>query len=157
AATGKETEIARSAWWGGPAYDFSPDSKWLVYTEVDRITYFNTLMLYEIATGKRVRIGDGMADDGSPAFSTDGQWLGFASRRNVQPRGAAFLNQLFTDNAGKAFLLALKKDTRSPFLPDDDEETPPSEKKDDDKSSPTPDTQHPTPTPIDSDGLYDRL
>jgi tricorn protease len=151
-ATGKDIEIARGTGRDGPRAEFSPDSRWLTYVETDRVTYFGSLVIYEIATGKRTVLGDGMANDFAPTFSSDGKWLAFLSNRHIVTRWDHFLDEQITEaDPTKAYLLALKKDTRSPFLPDNDEESPPSaaaEKKDEPKANVV---------EIDFDGLYDRL
>jgi len=161
-ATGAETEVARGAWWSGPSFAFSPDSRWLAYTEMDRATSFSSLVLYEIASGGKTPVGAGMTDDYAPAFSPDGKWLAFLSRRNVEPRFDGFLNQLTTENPTRVYLLALKKETRSPFLPESDEEKPQPEAADkpaetkDAKPAEKPAAQ-PAAIEIDGDGLAERF
>ncbi len=145
AATGAKTYLGRGEWWTSPPHSFSPDSKWLVYLEHDFVADFDTMMLYEIASGRRVTVSDGRADDLAPTFSTDGKWLAFLSKRHLAPRRDPFLNSHANENPIKAFLLALHPDTRSPLLPDNDDEPTATEAKAD------------APRELVIDGLYDRL
>lgn len=143
-----DTEIAKGQGWDGPGFDFSPDSKWVAYEESDRFTFFRTITLYEIATGKRTTLGSGMADDSSPTFSKDGKWLAFLSVRQFAPRWDGIQNLLATLNAVRPMVLALRKDTPSPFAAKNDEEKPAPEKKEEPKEEPF---------RIDIEGLYGRL
>lgn len=148
----KKVSVAKGWWWNGPPYTFSPDSKWIVYRETVPFSQIGRLVLFEIATGKKTPLGPALSDDDSPSFSSDGKWLAFLSKRNIAPEGDAFLNQLNTAKPMKAYLLALKADTASPFKIESDEESSAKkaeEKKDEKKETP--------PFTLDVDGLYDRL
>lgn len=63
---------------------FSPDGRWLAYTR--ELPNFNRdLYLYDVVEGESHRIGDGMADVATPAFSRDGKVLYFAASTNSGP------------------------------------------------------------------------
>lgn len=141
----KEIRIGRSIGTEGPLCQFSPDSKWLVYGEDTAPKHFSTLVLYEIAAQREIRLGDGTKDDFAPAFSRDGKYLCFLSNRNVQVQGDTFLAQLDSGPPTRAYLLCLRKDGKSPFLPASDEEATP------------PESPAATAFQLDADGLYERL
>lgn len=133
----------------GSTWSFSPDSKWLAYMEVDRITFYWAIALYEVATGKSTVVSDWTADEGYPAFSSDGKWLAFLSKRNIAPKWDPVLNQLGTENPMRVYLLALADDAKSPLLPRDDEEGVAEPEQDEKKAETT--------VRIDLDGLYRRM
>lgn len=146
-ATNTAELFANGVGWDNLAFDFSPDSKWIVYEIPDAFLGFTRIGLYEIATHKKTVLGDGMTNDFYPSFSKDGKWLVFLSQRNIAPQWDAVLNEMGVQKAVKAYAMALTSDLKSPLLPGDDEEgaeAPPAEKKE------------PAPFKIDLDGLYDR-
>ena len=66
---------------------FSPDGRWLALS-LTAINRRRDLALYEIATGKLTRIGDGSGIDSNPAWSSDGKYLYFISSRHENPVGS---------------------------------------------------------------------
>ena len=140
----RELRIGRSIGTEGPLCDFSPDSKWLAYSEATAPKNFSFLVLYDIANQRETRLGGGMMDDFAPAFSRDGKYLCFLSNRSVRVQWDSFLSQLDTGAPTRAYLLVLRKDGRSPFLPAADDEAAPPE-------TPAAAFQ------LDADGLYDRI
>jgi tricorn protease len=152
--TGEEKEIAKGMGWEGPRCDFSPDSKWIVYTEYDLITYFQAVALYEIGTGERHILGNWMAHDCAPVFSSDRKWIAFLSRRSFNPQWDEIQNHTHTVDMNKPYLLALRNDTASPFLCENEEESAPKEEEPKEKDK---DKEEKQEFRIDLEGLYDRL
>ena len=62
---------------------WSPDSKWLVYSQWSD-NLFHRLVLYSIATGSTTQLTSERYDSFSPAFSPDGKWLYFLSDRHLK-------------------------------------------------------------------------
>lgn len=145
-ATGKIQEFATAVGWDTLRFDFSPDSRWIVYEVPDAFLSFNRIALFEMATGKRTILGDGMTNDFAPSFSRDGKWIVFVSQRNISPSWDPILNQQGTQKTMKAYAIALKSDQKSPFQPGDDEEG----------VEASPEKKDPPAFSIDLDGAYDR-
>lgn len=149
---GSEREINHTyAAWNGTQFDFSPDSKWIAYNEVDGITSYGRIVLYEIATGTKTRLGPGMSNDTLPTFSTDGKYLAFASARNFTAINDAFMNHLDTADPNVVCLLILSKDGKSPLMAENVTEEPPKA-----EGEAKPETAKPEGTRIDLMGLWDR-
>jgi tricorn protease len=147
ASTKEVKEVARdNGNWGGPAYDFSPDSKWMAYAVADPISGIGHIGLYEIATGETKWESNGFTDDRTPAFSQDGKYLAFMSRRNFNTAWDLVINQINTSDPNVACFYRLRNDVPDPFAPKDSVEGAPAEEK---KES--------VPFRIDFDGLADRM
>ncbi|MBI5707916.1 MAG: PD40 domain-containing protein [Armatimonadetes bacterium] len=131
-----DTTVALGESWDGPEFDFSPDSKWIAVQELDTFTYFHRVVLYEIATGKRSPVIQGLSDDFSPSFSADGKWLAFLSKRVFTPRWDGIQNLMATVLTVRPIVVALRNDTPSPFAPKNEEEEAAAEKKDPPKEDP---------------------
>jgi len=147
AETGDKKEVARVPFvWGGVTYDFSPDSKWIVYQQSIPVVQNGVIELYEIETGKVTRISDGRSDDGSPSFSSDGKYISFLSRRHIAVTGDPIQNQLNAGPMTLIYLVPCRADGENPFLPKDTVEP--------DKPAPKPEEK--VEFKLDTDGLWDR-
>ncbi len=71
-----ESEIRRFA--------FSPDGKWLAYS-YEESNHYHSVFLYELATGKKVRVTDASTSDYAPAWDPEGRYLYFLSDRFTNP------------------------------------------------------------------------
>ena len=148
---------------------FSPDGRWLSFS-MTAVGRRRDLYLYEIASGRLSRLGDGSEIDGNPAWSPDGKYLYFTSNRreNTVPSDIEF--DFTVLKSGGVFAIPLARDTASPVAPRSDEgdaahaddseaDTPASKDKSDkaDKGSPAPDKSGAiAPIRIDLDGLMTR-
>ncbi len=113
-ATSPDGEYSDLAW--------SPDSRWLAYTEPTAT--FSRCVLHSIDTGRDVRLTDERVDSWSPAWSPDGKWLYFLSDRNFQtlvnaPWGPRQPEPFF-DRQTRIYQVALAAGLRSPFRPADE-------------------------------------
>ena len=120
------------AWeeWGIQDYEWSPDSKWIAYSKMEK-TLYTSVFLYHVPTGKRYRVTGAMTHDWSPSFSKDGKYLYFLSNRTYHPvMGFVDQNHVFL-NMGKPYILILKEGDPSPFAPKNDSDK---EAKDEQKS-----------------------
>lgn len=144
---GEAKQIARTpSNWGGPSYDWSPDSKWIAFSTANGITGVSQVSFYEVATGKTTAMGTGFTDDANPAFSQDGKYLAFTSRRSFVAQWDAIINQLNTVEPTVACVVRLRNDLDDPFAPKDTVEGAAAEKK-----------EEATAFRIDFDGLADRM
>jgi tricorn protease len=121
---------------------WSPDSRWLAYTE-QADNQFLQIKVLNIASGAIQAITSDRYDSASPIWSSNGQWLYFLSDRMLKttiesPWGPRQPDPFF-DHQMKIYQLALLPDLRSPFLPPDelhpDTESKKDEKAEDSKSN----------------------
>ncbi|MDY0743125.1 S41 family peptidase [Paucibacter sp. R3-3] len=133
-------EIVRDKIGEGPDnISWSPDGKALAFVMAMRDGNRQQLQLYTLADGKLQQLSSDRYDNGAPAFSPDGKWLYFLSRRdftitgNASPWGDRNMGPYF-DRGTKIYALALQPGLRFPFAPPDELAAAP-DKKDDDKKS----------------------
>ena len=109
------------AWeeWGIQTYAWSPDSKWIAYSKMER-TLYPSVFLYNVQSGKRYRVTSSMTKDWSPSFSKDGKYLYFLSNRTFKPvMGFVDQNHIFL-NMTRPYVLVLKAGDPTPFAPKND-------------------------------------
>jgi tricorn protease len=105
-------EITDTAW--------SPDSKWVAWVSPERGTY-GKAKLYSLETRQTIDATNGWFSVRNVNFSDDGKWLLFASGRDIAPTyGNTEFNHIVRDWE-RVYLVALAKDTKSPFAPKSDE------------------------------------
>jgi tricorn protease len=99
---------------------FSPDGRWLAFS-LSAVGRRRDLCLYEIATGRLTRLGDGSSIDQNPAWSPDGKYLYFASNRreNTAPSDIEF-DFAVLKSVG-VYGIPLARETASPAAPRSDE------------------------------------
>lgn len=101
-------------------YSWAPDSQWITWVRSERGT-LSKVMLHRVAKKSTVPVTDGWYDASAPAFSDDGKWLLFASARDYRPiYSDTEWNHAYLDME-RVYLVALAKDTPSPFAPKSDE------------------------------------
>jgi tricorn protease len=79
------------------------------------------ILLTQLADGTTIEATDGWYDANNPQFSDDGKWLTFASARDFNPIYSDTEWNHAYQNMERIYLLALAKDTPSPFAPKSDE------------------------------------
>ncbi len=102
--------------------DWSPDSKWLTYTR--RLeNQLNAVFVYNVETGEKKQITDGMSETAYPTFGSEGNYLFFAASTDYG------LNASWLDMTNyphrvtySIYAVVLQKDKESPFAPESDEE-----------------------------------
>ena len=102
---------------------WSPDSRWLAYSE-NAANQFQQIKILNIESGAIQAITSDRYNSGTPAWSSDGKWLYFLSDRMLKttvnsPWGARAPDPHF-DHTVKIYELALTTGLRSPFLPYDE-------------------------------------
>ncbi|MGW8314235.1 MAG: S41 family peptidase [Bacteroidales bacterium] len=101
-------------------FGWSPDSKWIAYSEPDDNGFY-VIQLFNLESGETTKATDNWYHSREPRFSPDGKYLYFVSLRDFHPtRSNVELNFAFTDMS-KVYLITLAKDTPSPFAPENDE------------------------------------
>jgi tricorn protease len=170
-ATRANTQLAES-----PVSEFgdltwSPDAKWLAFTERGE-NLFRRIKLHNVESGTTIAVTTDRYDSFSPKFAPDGKWLYLLSDRNlksvVQSPWGTYQPEPFLDKKTKIYQLALKSGLRSAFTPpteldqpDNDDkkkdETKGDEKKPDEKKTPTTKAPEVPPIEIELDGIAARL
>ncbi|MCP4248611.1 MAG: protease, partial [bacterium] len=113
------------AWerWGIQDYVWSPDSKWVAYTKMER-SLNDSIFLYSLETGQSHRVTAEATEDWSPSFDPQGRYLYFLSNRTFDPiMGLVDQNHIFL-NMARPYLLVLADGEPSPFAPEDSQEEP---------------------------------
>lgn len=95
---------------------FSPDGKYLAYvwwpaqgTSIVRVVKVRSGKIHDVTTPLRL--------DRSPAWDPDGKYLYFISTRDFNPVYDALQFELSFPQAGRPFVLTLRDDVGSPFVP----------------------------------------
>ena len=116
---------------------WSPDSKWIGYIKTLPNTV-SALFLYNLNTGEKHQISDGMSAARGPAFSKDGKYLFFTASTNTGLTNSGLHMSAYERPSNyHVYAFILSKDTPSIFAPESDEETIKEEnaaKKEEDKS-----------------------
>ncbi|MDP1581547.1 MAG: PDZ domain-containing protein [Candidatus Didemnitutus sp.] len=114
------TEIEKNPTGEITNFDWSPDNKWIAWASPQRGSYAK-VKLYSVETKSVTDVTDGWFSARGPSFSDDGKWLLFASGRDFTPTyGVTEFNHIYRDWE-RVYLVALAKDTKSPFAPKSDE------------------------------------
>ncbi len=101
---------------------FSPDGRWIAYAK--RLpSMFRAIFAYNVETGARIQLTDGLADAKSPAWDASGKYLWFLASTNFGPT-SGWLDMTSYDHpvTSALYLAVLKKGEASPLLPESDEE-----------------------------------
>ncbi len=101
---------------------WSPDSGWIAYARrLDN--QLRAVFVYNVRSGERHRLTDGMADAVSPVWDASGKYLYFLASTNYG-LNTGWLDMTSYDRpvTRALYLALLKKDEPSPFLPTSDEE-----------------------------------
>lgn len=131
---------------------WSPDSKWLAYARL-LDNQFKAIFLYNIETGQRIQLTDGMADAITPVWDAEGKYLYFlASTDYGLSTGWLDMSSYNYPVTRALYVVVLSKDGASPFLPlSDEEKAAEAEEKKDEKK----DTS--VVVRIDADGIQQRI
>jgi tricorn protease len=123
-ATKAVKQVAQARAWEIRDYSWSPDSKWIAYAKPEEES-FAKVYLYSVEQGKSMEATDGWYAASQPTFSADGKYLFFVSNRDFNPLySRTEFNHVYQDMA-RIYLIALAKESPSPFKPRSDEVTDP--------------------------------
>jgi tricorn protease len=116
---------------------WSPDSRWLAFTESADNT-FTQIKVLNVDSGAIEALTSDRFNSMSPAWSSDGKWLYYLSDRmlktTVQSPWGARQPDPHLDRSMKIYELALTTGLRSPFLPFDELHPESAAKKEEDKT-----------------------
>ncbi len=101
---------------------FSPDGRWIAYAK--RLpSMFRAIFAYNVETGQKIQMTDGLADAKRPAWDASGKYLWFLASTNFGPT-SGWLDMTSYDHpvTSALYLTVLKKGEPSPLLPESDEE-----------------------------------
>ncbi|MDD2636083.1 MAG: PDZ domain-containing protein [Bacteroidales bacterium] len=108
-------------------YNWSPDSKWIAFTDQDSARV-SQIYLYNIEQDKKHVVTTAWYDSFSPVFSHDGKYLFFVSNRDFNPIYSNTEWNIAYKDMSRVYLLTLREDVPSPFELQNDkvfsEETP---------------------------------
>lgn len=102
---------------------WSPDSKWIAYAHtLDNL--FKAIVVYNVETGRRVQVTDGMADAITPVWCASGKYLYFlASTDYGLNTGWLDMSSYDRPVTRALYVAVLAGDGVSPFLPRSNDET----------------------------------
>lgn len=120
-AKGTKTAVAHSDIWEIRNYSFSPDSRWIAWTEMHP-SENRTIQIRKLEGGPVTNVTDPMTDSWEPTWDPDGRYLYFLSRRTVNPYMGSFEEEFLALNGTKPYLVILKAGEPSPFAPRDESE-----------------------------------
>jgi tricorn protease len=120
--SGQVRTVGRSADGEPTGLTFSPDGRWLAWSEPVRVFEQSRLVLADLEAGdaEPVPLTSGRFDDTSPAFSSDGRYLSFLSARTFDPSYDSHVFDLGFSAAVRPYLVPLRATEPAPFGPSAD-------------------------------------
>ncbi len=115
------TEVAKSNIWELRDFNWSPDNKWITFSDYIPNSDMQLVKVYNLDTKQTIEITQGWYDANSPAFSDDGKYLMFASSRSFDPIYSATEWNIAYANMEKIYMVLLAADTPSPLEVKNDE------------------------------------
>ena len=137
-------------------YDWSPDSKWVIYTKRDK-NKLDAIWLYYIETKKTHRLIDNKYGNFSPVFSKSGKYIYFASQRDFNMDFSSFEFDFVYNKATRIYAVALTKDAPKLFEEKNDVEKGENIEEDKNKKASKKKEKSIKPIKIDFDGINNRI
>lgn len=101
---------------------WSPDSKWLTYAR-QLESHFKAAFAYEVATGKRIQLTDGMADVITPVWDQNGKYLYFLASTDYGLNSGWLDMSSYDPRVNRSlYCLVLADDENTPTMVESDEE-----------------------------------
>jgi tricorn protease len=132
---------------------FSPDGRWIAYSWESNADA-SIIRIVEVATGDVHDVTTPLRVDRAPSFDPEGKYLYFLSTRDFNPIYDALQFDLSFPHAMRPFLVTLRKDVGSPFVP---KLRPVVKRKADEKKEEPQSTAPSAPIDIDFDGIDGRI
>jgi len=113
----KVTEIAKSKQWEITDFNWSPDSKFVVYSDILE-SQITAIFIYSLDNAKTQRVSNPFFNASQAVFTPGGNYLMYVSKRNFQASISEFEWNFQYSDMAKIYGVPLNKDGKSPFLPD---------------------------------------
>lgn len=113
-ATKTSKTIIHSKVWEMSDFSWSPDSKWVVYSDAGE-NEISVVYLYNIADGTTTTLTDSYFGSYNPVFSKDGKYVFFASDRTFRGKGGAFEYNVIYENMTTLFAVCLQDTLVNPI------------------------------------------
>jgi len=97
-------------------FSWSPDGQWVAYG-FPGTQYTTAIKLWQRATGETHVITQPVLHDNDPSFDPQGDYLYFIGQRDLNPVYDNLHFDLGFPRGSRPFLITLRKDLRSPFVP----------------------------------------
>ncbi len=151
--TKKQTIIAKSKVWPISDAVFSPDSKWIAYTDYIN-DKFGVIKLYSIESAKSTQVTSEFFSSSQPVFTPGGKYLLFISERSFSPIIGNFEYNFVYNNMSNIFGLTLQETEENPFAKYESDEVGDEEKK---LSKKEKEIEANAPIKIDLNGIINRI
>lgn len=122
ASTGKSTDIDKASKEEIRSYSFSADTRWIAYTKSESNDK-SAIWVFEIASGKKQKLTDGIYSDDNAVFSSDGNYVFFESSRDYNLINSGFEFDYLYGRANRLYAIALT--SKSPKIFKDKNDTEP--------------------------------
>ncbi len=160
AKDGELTEVFTDPGQGTAPLSWSSDSRWLAFSAPDSLRQPNRIRLYDVASGQLSTVTAGLFNDTWSAFDRDGEWLYFASQREIsEPIYEDLGTTWIYAHTDRLYAVPLAAGQPSPLAPESDEESwdgDEDESDDDEEAEDGDDDGEPEPVEIDLDGFERR-
>ena len=134
---------------------WSPDSKWIAYAHTLE-NLFKAIVVYNVETGQRIQVTDGMADAITPVWDASGKYLYFLASTDYGLNTGWLDMSSYNQPVNRAlYLVVLSKEDASPLLPQSDEEKSDKNGKEEDKNDDAKSKE--VTVRIDAEGLMQRI
>ncbi len=118
---GEVLEAGRDPGWRNRDYVWSPDGRWLAFSQT-RDTGLRALHVFGLDDGEKRQISAGLFSEYAPAFSPDGKYLYFLGDREFAPQISQREWNYATNRMAAVHGFALTSDVDNPFAARDVEE-----------------------------------
>ncbi|MCP4450925.1 MAG: peptidase S41, partial [Planctomycetes bacterium] len=128
-------QVDISGWRSGAplTFSWSSDSAWLTYAK-SNLDSMDVIMLYQVTDDKLVTVTRGMFNDSLPTFDRKGDFLYFASQRDISGPTSSDLGLTFVyKDTSLLHAIPLRADVVNPFRAKSDEEEPVNEEEEEPK------------------------
>lgn len=134
---------------------WSPDSKWITYAR-QLESHFKAAFAYQVETGERIQLTDGMADVITPVWDQSGKYLYFLASTNYGLNSGWLDMSSYDPGLDRSlYCLVLSAEGSSPTLVESDEEEVKADEEGDEEEKK--DGEEEMTIQIDTDGLGDRI
>ncbi|MBD3165002.1 hypothetical protein GF324_00220, partial [bacterium] len=137
AETGKATQVDEAPGWETRHYEWSPDSKWIGWLQMQD-DWDQEIAFYHIETKEKFKLDRPLTNESDFSFAPDGRYVYFISGTWYNPMIGLSAGGYIYGPGNKLYALALAKDTPNPFSPelveayDEEEEADEKEEKEED-------------------------